>query len=578
MARIGSKSVLSNTEETAWARSLRKAMDWRKKYSHESDWPAIENIYNHTYKDLIPHFNLTFIMGQTLIPNLVFQAPGIINTPSRAGMTQWAALFDGLDNWWVNHCDMKGVLQEGVLSAYLTNTIAIGIGYDFGDQLQQDIVELQGSANRTRATNAAWLDRIPTHRLLLAPGTTSMRSCPWAAKFVSVPTRMLKGRKGLKNVAASKVPDEIKYHEADLWEYRDKSQYTCLWEIHNSETKQWCWLSTSGKFILPWEEDPLQVHGLPFSVESLNKNTKSLFGSCDPRYIMSQHLEGDDCRYQGMKQRRTAISKFLYNSDAIDTETMQRLLSVDSPAGIPVDLEMDQKIRDHVLELKGTVDFGLLEMQKAIERDAEKILGYGPNQMGTFSPGRHSAAEANIVEGNASSRVDFRRGKIADVAEDLVIKANRLMSENWSGELVQQIVGADGALYWVEADPKKLAQNGFGMETRVNVESLAPVTRDKRKLEAQNLLQQLAVMGESGANTMPILTQLLTQFEWIDVRQILPQSSQRYSMEAFAAQQEEMISKGGLGPVAANNVQGVNSLVNRLPSAQNVTETGENNE
>lgn len=320
------------------------------------------------------------------------------------------------------------------------------------------------------------------------------------------------------------------------------------------------------------------MHGLPFSVESLNKNTKSLFGSCDPRYIMSQHLEGDDCRFQGMKQRRVSVPKFLFKSGAIDNATMSQLLSVDSPAGIPVDIEMDKSIRDAIFELNSNVNFGLLEYQKSILNDAQLVLGNGHNQMGQFAPGRRSAKEAGIVEGVASSRTDFRRSKIADLAEDLIIKANRLMSDNWSGELVQQIVGADGALYWVEADPKKLSEKGFGMETRVNVESLAPVTRDRRKMEAQNLLQQLAVMGESGANTLPILTQLLSQFEWIDVRQVLPQSAQRYSMEAFTLQQEKLMAEGGLGQTAADNVQAVNSLINRLPAEQTAEPTGENNE
>jgi hypothetical protein len=162
------------------------------------------------------------------------------------------------------------------------------------------------------------------------------------------------------------------------------------------------------------------------------------------------------------------------------------------------------------------------------------------------------------------------------MAEGLVRKANRLMTQNWTGPLVQQVVGADAALYWVEADPKKLEEAGFGMETRVNVESLAPATRDGRKEEAANLLSMLSQMQESGVNTMPILTQLLSQFEWMDVRQVLPQSSQRYSMEAFQNQQAEMVAAGGVGERAANNVQGVNSLINRLPreAKQGVEENG----
>ncbi|MDB4261287.1 hypothetical protein N9878_00330 [bacterium] len=560
------KSMLSSKEEALWGREINRALTWRKKFSHESLWPEIERIYQHDCGSNVPRFNLIFMQAQTLIPNLVYQSPGVINTPTRSGMVQWAALFDGLDNWWIQHCEMKGALHDMVLSAFLKNTAVVQIGYDFDMEAANVVAQLESSENRTRASNAAWLDNVPPHRFVTAVGTHSMRSCHWCAKFVSVPTSRLKGITGLKNVRHSGVPPEILFHEAELWECRDSTQYTCFWQIHDAVTKKWCWLSTNGMYIMPWEDDPLQVYGLPFEVLTLNTNTKSIFATPDPKYIMTQHLEGEDCRWQGMKQRRAAISKFLYKADSIDSETLDRIISADSPAGIPVDVGMDKSIRDCILELKGSVDFGLLEYQKAILNDAQLILGNGPNQLGQFAPGRRSSREAGIVDRVADSRVSHRRGKVADVAQGLVRKANRLMTENWNGELIQQVVGADGALYWVEADPKKLGELGFGMETRVNVESLAPVSRDSRKQEAANLLSMMSQMQETGANTMPILTQLLSQFEWVDVSQVLPQSAQRYSMEAFQQQQEEMIAKGGLGEVAANNTRGVGALADRLPA------------
>lgn len=568
MATTGQHSLLANADETLWAMNLRRAMTWRKRYSNEAMWPNIEDIYNHEYNDRVPHFNLIFILGQTLVPNLVFQSPGVINTPNKDGMVQWASLFDGLDNWWVQHSEMKDVLHDAVLAAYLKNTSIASIGYDFpsDSDATKDIRNLDGQPNRTRAENAAWIDDVPAHRFVCAPGTSAMRKCPWAAKLVTTPTVLLKGRKGLKNVRASKIPDEVMFHERDLWSNRDVSKYTAFWEIHNAETKEWCWLSTSGKMILPWEEDPLQVYGLPFSVLSLNKNTKSIFGSSDPRYVMTQHLEGDDCRWQGLKQRRISVSKFLYKSGALDEETINRLISVDTPAAIPVDLEMDEDIRKVIYEFTSQINYGLIEYQKNLLSDAQHILGMGSNQLGTFAPGRRSSREAGIVDRVNDTRISYRRTKVAEMAEDLVRKANRLMTQNWTGPLVQQVVGADAALYWVEADPKKLEEAGFGMDTRVNVESLAPTTRDGRKEEAANLLAMLSQMGEAGANTMPILTQLLSQFEWIDVSQVLPQSAQRFSMEAFQAQQNDMIAAGGLGQKAANNVQGINSLINRLPA------------
>lgn len=543
-------------------------MNWRKVYSREDMWPSLDSIYAHQYDDGVPHFNLIYLMGQTLLPNLVFQAPGIINTPTVSGMTQWAAMFDSIDNWWVEKSEMKDIAFEMVLNAYLHNTSAASIGYNFGsptEGIENDMREIEGGVDRTQSMNAPWVDSIPSHRLLLAPGTKTMRTCPWAAKFVSTPTRLLKGR-GLKNVASSPVPDEIMKHEAQLWAHRDPSQYTCFWEIHDAETKKWCWLSTSGKFLLPWDEDPLQVMGLPFEVLSMNPNGKSLWGTPDPVYIMSQHLEGDDVRYQAMKQRRISVPKFLYNSSALDVEDVNRLMSANSPAAIPVNLEMDQKIGDKILQLTPSVNFGLQEYSKFLMTDAQHISGVGPNQMGNYAPGRRSAKEAGIVEGVSSTRVTNRRALVASAMEGLVNKANRLITDNWTEDIVQQVVGADGALYWVSADPKELARKGFGISTKVNVESMAPVSRESRKKEAAELLNMLGTMQESGANTMPILKQFLSQFEWVDVRQVLPQQQGQMTMPEFEAQQNGMINAGGVGQQAAENLQGVNALMQRLPS------------
>lgn len=562
------KSLLSTPEETVWSMRINKAMEWRKRFSQETMWPEIDRIYEHKYgADMVPHFNLIFIQAQTLIPNLVFQAPSIINTPTKPGMVQWASLWDSVDNWWIDQAEIKDVAMSAVLDAYLHNNSHAFIGYDFDDQLQQDMREVSGSANRTRRMNAPWVDLVPSHRVLYATGTKKLRDCPWAAKFVTVPTKILKGRKGLKNVASSNIPSDIMMQEGYNWEYKDSSKYTAFWQIHNSETKKWCWLSTSGKFILPWEDDPLQTlgSGLPCEALVLNKNTRSIWGTADPIYIMSQHLEGDDVRLQGLKQRRLAVPKFIYDANVLDEEVIHRVLTADTPAGIPIELEATKSIKDVIMELTTVPNFGLMEYAKMLLQDSQYITGTGPNQMGTFAPGRRSATEASIVEGVSTSRTSNRRQSVGDFIEGLVKKANILCANNWSEDIVQQVLGYDGRLYWVNASSNELKKNGFDVTTKVNVESLAPVSRERRKQEAADLLNLLSTMTEAGANPMPILKQLLAQFEWVDVSQVLPQESSPMGMNTFIQQQEGMLAGGGVGPIAQGNMGGLNALIQKLP-------------
>lgn len=573
---VARRSLIGNPEETLWSVNLTKSMEWRKRFSQESLWTEIDRMYMHQFGDNIPHFNLTFMLAQTLIPNLVYQAPGIINTANRPGMVQWASFWDSIDNWWIEHCEMKDVLQDAVLDAFLHNISTAWIGYDFDDQLQQDMREVEGAADRTRAVNAAWIDLAPSHRVLFAPGTKKMRNCPWAAKFVSTPTKVLSGRKGIKNAKASPVPSDIKYHEQELWQSRDPSKYTCYWQIHNARTKKWCWLSTNGKFILPWTDDPLQIDGLPCETLTLNKNPKSIWGTSDPTYIMSQHLEGDDVRWQMLKQRRLGVSKFFYDSAALDEEDVFRLVSADTPGAIPVNLEADKDIKDVVMEITGTPNYTLLyEAAKNILNDAQLITGSGPNQVGMYAGGRRSAKEASIVDGHATSRVGNRRSAVGSFAEGLVTKANKLYANNWQGEVVQQVLGADGALYWVQAKPGELEKSGFGVTTTVNIESLAPVSRDRRKQEAAELLGMLSSMTEAGANPMPVLVQFLSQFEWVDVRQVLPQMEGQLGMNDFMNRQADLLQQGDVGPGAVKNLQGVNSLIQRLPAEPKITETSD---
>jgi hypothetical protein len=247
---------------------------------------------------------------------------------------------------------------------------------------------------------------------------------------------------------------------------------------------------------------------------------------------------------------------------------LKMLESTVCPA-IPANLGQggEDDIRKHVYMFTPPTSLMLhRELAKDLLNDAQLINGFGPNQMGMQSPGRHTKYETQVTESAGSTRLAYRRNDIAEMIKGHTMRANILMAENWTEDIVQRVVGVDGALYWVKAAPEQLKGMQEGLVTEVNVESLAPVSRERRKQEATNLLGLLGNMQQAGVNTLPLIKQLLSTYEWIDVSQVLPQMTGEYELSHWEKMQRDMLAKGGNGEVAQQNLQGVKSLGGGTPS------------
>jgi hypothetical protein len=55
------------------------------------------------------------------------------------------------------------------------------------------------------------------------------------------------------------------------------------------------------------------------------------------------------------------------------------------------------------------------EYAKDLLNDAQLINGFGPNQMGTFAPGRRTKYETQVVESSNTTRLSYRRNEVADM-------------------------------------------------------------------------------------------------------------------------------------------------------------------
>ena len=557
--------------EQEWLGKIRKGLDWRRQNSREDAWERITAYYEHKFvRPLDPHFNLIYMMASSWIPTLIFQSPGIINTARRPEFIYWSQFFDGIDNWLVDEMEVQGVFEDAILFAFLHNTVGVELGYDDpgittvpeGDM---QFGSVEGSIDRSRKWNQPWLDVIPPDKLILAPGTRTMKNCLWYAKEVWVRTEVLKGMKTLKNVTAT--------HNLPKKDENIGAQgYTKLYIIHDADKKEWMWLNSNGDFVLFPEEDPMQMDGLPLEVITFNRGLQNIWGTPDAMYIESQQIEGDECRKDGRLQRRQAIVKGFYNTESISEEKMKAFLTGDPVAMIPLELGANTKLSDVLAFIQGHVQLELFEAQRELLNDAQLIAGTGPNQLGTFAPGRRSAREAGIVEDRNFLRTGSRRNKVAQAIGKLFGQVNQIITKRWKAPLVRQVVGLDAVMYWVRGRPDEFKELAAQLTTKVNVESMTPVSREKRKSDMIALLQILSKV--QGVNILPLIQQFLTQFDWTEGSKLLPTAPQTspMGMTEFQGQQQMMARNPQLGTMAQGNLNRLMPMANSLPTG------GSNNE
>lgn len=553
-----------------WMQQIQKGLEWRKKKAREDRWNEIQKYYEHLFADpKQPNFNLIYMLANALVPALVFQSPHITNTARRPEYQYWAQFFDGIDNWLLDEMEVASILKQAVLQGFLFNTFALKLGYDFveGAPNPDGMVfePIPGCVDRTRKTNRPWVDLITADRLVIAPGTKSVRNCPWAAISYTIPVSQMKAL-GYKKVKATHIPDQIARLEGNKWtdDLGDEFGYVSFWEVHNAEDATWFCLDTNGNVIQDREEDPCQVDGLPLEIMSFNPGVASIWGTPDSLYVETQMLEGNECRQDGRFQRKIANLKFLFDRELLTKEDVDKILVGPVTTAVGVQLPDDKRLADCIIPFQPSINTGYLEYQKAMLNDAQLLSGVGPNQFGTFAPGRRTKYETQVVEERNLLRTGARRQEIADAVAYLVYKINRLIVNNWKAPVVAKVIGADAAVRWVQALPSEFSEISSNLVTKVNVESMTPVSKDARRQEMIQVLQILAKM--QGVNIMPILNSFLSSFNWADITQVLPEVNQSpMNMQEYKAQQQQLMNDPGLAGKIQQNLGGMNQLIGRLP-------------
>jgi hypothetical protein len=543
-----------------WFNLIEKGVRYKENFGGAKNWSTYR-AYGRGYfpgftgatNGILP-YNLVHAMQRGMTPNIYFRNPYINVTPdNQPSAAIQARIVEAVDNQLMFDLGIKQTFKTMVQDAYYTNRGIAKIGYDglwssrkpkgeeaagiLGIPLSQ--MDKSGKERIEYNVNVKpgcpWLDRVMPEMIVVPFGVRTLEDCPWIDHIVYRFLSDVKSDPKYKDTAElegthleylSKMSGKSQY-------YAELSSVEDIVEIHEvrdlKRREIFAFVPGYDQFIRPPAEDVLQVDGLPFVDFTFNEDGEYYWGPSDVQIIEPQQLEINETRTQAMYHRRIALLKFIMQEGGMDKAEAAKFLT--ESVG-PV-IWSKGKPTEIVTTLQPHIPPDLIQWTDVIRSDVRELLGAGRQQLGEAPPGRRTAEEMRQVQSAYDVRMDERRDIVADALTRAIHKINLILFERWDVEKVAQVVGYDGAKYWVAY---KGTENKSAYKLRVDVESMTPRTKMMKRREIIELIQALG--KNPRANIDYLMQMLLREYDWIDAMKVLPEASE--SMTAPMPQQQFM--------------------------------------
>lgn len=574
----------SDIEE--WRKAIDLGYIFKKKYGDCERWNVYRDYYRgkfaayHSDTKFLP-YNLTYAMARTLIPNIYFRNPYINISPrpkmgSPIPMDIHAKIVEFIDNWLVQEMSIKKEIKTGLLDCFFTNRGIWKIGYDsqFGFKPEQT-QDMQGLSDTTFSQftkkgdfteyninikpGMPWVTRIDPDDIIVPFGVRTLDDCPWIAHRVIRPLDDVKADPKYKNVGDLEGTHlEQIYKDNKRSDFYKELSKICdwveIWEIRDRKHKEvMAFVPDYNKFIREPEEDVLQIEGLPYVDITFNEDPQYYWGPSDVAIIEPQQLECNEARTQAMLHRRVALLKFLVDQNLIENDEIDKMISENVG---PV-VKIKGPPAPAVVQLQPHIPADLIGWVEQIRMDVREMLGFSRQAAGEMPPGRRTAQEVNIATQAKELRVDERRDMVADALTDIVRKTNQIIFDRWDTQHIVQVVGYDGAKYWIQYAKDAIVGE---YNVKVDVESMTPMTKNLKKKEIIELIGALAKFP--GLNLSYLLRTLLREFDYLDAMAILPQApemaqggGQPMPAQQFVGQQQQMLQNPQMLQQRVKNTQ-----------------------
>jgi hypothetical protein len=314
----------------------------------------------------------------------------------------------------------------------------------------------------------------------------------------------------------------------------------------------------STKVILEPSEDVFtrEHNHFPHFPVIFNRDPKWAWGLADSKILDPQQRELNEIRTQEMKHRRHAVVKIFTEKDNISPDESDKFDS-DEPAGTVV-VDDIGKIKTGMVV--NQMPAALLEMDQNVQRETQELIGLGQNQFGEYAPGSadRSATEASIVNQATQIRMDERRDVVADVTVEVVQGIHTLIFENWPDDVVVDIVGDEGAKFWVKWEQEFLRRGLY--DVNVDPDSGLPMTAQMRAQKATETYQLLR--QDQNVDQYKNTQNLLRERHGPAYDDLLKTPEQMQQMVQAQAQQQKMMTilefmKANKGAKPPTSLQGV---------------------
>ncbi len=493
-------------------------------------------------KEVVP-VNIIYAVGRSLIPQIYFRNPKVSITPKYPGFTPHAMVLERIDNYLTKETGLKYTLKSNALDAFLMGRGPTILGYDseygFNPSFTVDskfkdsgLTSFSDKEERIEYKDnihpgMPWAIRCNPEDFVVPWGCRNFDDARWFAfRKMRTLDDILEDPKmgntaGLTGAFLTKTESS---HDSGIvgkhtGEHDETGNWVELFEIHDKKTQRVYVICLDHEKFLRDDIDFLQLEGLPAEVLGFNEDPDHFWWTPDCRLIEVQQAELNDIRTMSKRHRRVGLLKLIADKNIPDTE-LEKLMDGDPKVVARIDVGAQGDIRKVITALESHIPPDLINQAREVREDVREVVGFSRNQMGSFeeSSGRRTAHEAEIVRAASLIRIDERRDIMADHYENIVRGFNRIIFSNWSSERVIDIVGQDGARYWVRFTGEQIKGE---FHYQINPEETTPQDTRTRRTEAENFMAMAAKIP--GVDMKYALRQWARQFDWIDPSQLLPQ-------------------------------------------------------
>lgn len=483
-----------------WRAQVQAGIEYRRRVTHEARWDIWRKMYRGEWAPGVLPSNLFFRMARTIVPRIYFRNPAVSVTPKKPGMLYWAfaQLLERIDNKMIRQMKVKQSTKRVVQNAWMfgTGIAKLGFGGEFNfspnpfgttsapTSKRGERVEYKSSVTE----NMPWFASTHTGNFIVPAGCQDIDEARWVGEWHRrTVADMRDDPRFNKSMPDDKLLSGLgfnPYVDISRKTYKEVEPMMDFVEIRDRKTKQVFIISMYSGFndALIVDSDELQVFGhLPYYPVVFNQDDQYFWGVPDTHILEPQQLELNEIRTQEMKHRRMSLVRILAQRLKIKEDEAAKMVSeYVSPViwteGIPANTV-------HIFEGSDIPD-GLIKMEAAVMQDVREQMGFSRNEFGENNPSssRISAEETRIVKAATEIRLDERRDMMADMLVSFVEDMNQVIFNNWTDDIILDVIGPMGVPLWIKFRPDLL--KGTYYNVNIDPDTALPETRDIRQQKA----------------------------------------------------------------------------------------------